>query len=431
GPKLHAAATGGAGAATVLRGAAEVWLEAGSAPGRYSVLAARPGEPEAADRAEFAVGRVAVESLRFNWDAASSARDAMNMRWDRENAIDSGAGEWTRAGARAPALYATNAHPVVLAELSVEPADIAAVELFAETGAAIGGFAAADVAFADGAARGVELATASGTAGCISKETFDLDWKAVVRDEDGTAATNALCTTGGHVFYTILGEPVEPWSNAHGDPANAWASALDVVCSNGWAKGATTVAALCAMVTTAINESNRFAYDTTDGDVNYTDATGFMHFSSALDRICGNAGRGELVNCLDCANLVTVFSNLAGAQLWTSFMGGSGFLTNPYTAIGRPQWAPPSWGPAFSYHAVSWTGDCGDGDSVFDACLRYDGDGDPTSDPKREELPAGIQFSDGSPSAPYVYRERLARPGPVGYGACISRPFDKMRPRIQ
>ncbi|MBR1837718.1 MAG: hypothetical protein IJ783_10585, partial [Kiritimatiellae bacterium] len=47
GPKLHAAATGGAGAATVLRGAAEVWLEAGSAPGRYSVLAARPGEPEA------------------------------------------------------------------------------------------------------------------------------------------------------------------------------------------------------------------------------------------------------------------------------------------------------------------------------------------------------------------------------------------------
>ena len=430
GPVLHASKTGGAGSATHVDNATSVWVQAGTAPGRYTITATHLNCPVSTTNVTFTVGRVDVESLLFNWDTTSSTNDAINLRWNYTNEINLVTGEWTRAGYRAPACYVTNARPIVRATFSAAPADLPSVTLLAETDAAIGGFAATNVAFAGGAASDVALSTKSATTNCILKETFDLTWKAVV--SNGTeVVTNTLGKTDGHVLYTILGEPVEPWNNVFGNKANAWVSALDVVCSNGWAKGAASVSSLSAMVTTAINESNRFAYDTSDGDINYTDPTGFIHFSSAVDRIRGNAGRGELVNCLDCANMVATFSNLAGAQLWTSFMGGYGFRTNPYTAIGCSPWTPPSWGATFSYHAVAWSGSCGDGDSVFDACLRYDGDGDPTTAPRREELPTGIQFSDGNPSAPYVYRERLSPPGSDGYDSCISRPSARIRFPIQ
>ena len=301
-----------------------------------------------------------------------------------------------------------------------------AVTLLAETDAAIGGFAATNVAFAGGAASGIALLTKSTTTNCILKESFELVWKAVVSNET-EIVTNTLGKTDGHVFYTILDEPEPPWVNNTIANQNAWVSALEIVCSNGWAKGSSSLSMMSACVTTAINESGRFEYDVADGDVNYTDDSGFVHLSAAIDRIGGAPGRGARVNCADCANLVTSFSNLAGAKLWTSCMGGWGFRTNPYTAIGCPPWTPPSWGASFRYHAVAWTGDCGDDDFVFDACLRYDGDGDPTTDPKREELPTGVQFSDGNSGAPFLYRERLSPPGAAGYDSCISQPTSRIR----
>jgi len=140
-----------------------------------------------------------------------------------------------------------------------------------------------------------------------------------------------------------------------------------------------------------------------------------------------------LVNCTDCGNFTTAFVNLIGGELYSSKMYtlGAGFDTNPYTAIGQPAWTPPSWGWGFSYHEVGWTGACGDGDSIFDPCLKVDGNGDPSAAPRTELLPTGMVFSDGNQGAPYVYRESLAAPGANGYGRCVAQPTSKQRRPIK
>ena len=104
-----------------------------------------------------------------------------------------------------------------------------------------------------------------------------------------------------------------------------------------------------------------------------------------------------------------------------------GFETQPYCAIGRQEWTPPSWGWGFSYHEVAWDGSASDSDKVFDACLQYDGDTDPISEPRAKTHPVSIVFSDGNESAPYVYRERLSTPGTSGYDRCLANPSKKLR----
>ena len=84
----------------------------------------------------------------------------------------------------------------------------------------------------------------------------------------------------------------------------------------------------------------------------------------------------------------------------------------------------------FNVHRVAWTGDCGDGDLVFDACLRYNGAATPT-DSFRAELPVGVMFSDGDEGSPFVYRERLCVPGTNGYDRCQARPDFKVRGQVK
>ncbi|MBR1608060.1 MAG: hypothetical protein IJ678_00415, partial [Kiritimatiellae bacterium] len=356
----------------------------------------------------------------------------LNLRWNYATPIDLAEGEWTRAGHRAPALYVTNAAPIVKADFSAEPDDLGSVTLLASTSASVGGFQTNSVPFSgNGTALDVALQTSSSTPGHIAKETFDLVWKAVVRDEDGAVVTNAIDATRGHVFYTVLDAPKAPWTTAALDNQNPWASALDLVCSSTWAGGKTTINGVSAAVTEAINSAGVFSYDIYTGGVHYTKRSGAVDLDSALKRLSGGTGNGPLVNCVDCANLVASFANLAGAKLFVGRMGGTGFRTNPYTAIGRSSWTPPEWGAAFRFHAVAWQPPCGDSEVVFDACLRYDGDGDPTSEPRTEELPAGVQFSDGDPGEPWTYRERLAAPGSDGYVSCGPHPAVAAPPFFQ
>ena len=357
-----------------------------------------------------------------------SARDAINLRWNYKDAINLATGEWTRAGYRAPACYVTNARPIVHATFSAAPADLPSVTLLAETDAAIGGFAATNVAFAGGAASDVALSTKSATTNCILKETFDLTWKAVV--SNGTEiVTNVIGKTDGHVLYTILGEPVEPWNNTKITNQNAWASALDVVCSNGWSLGLCDETNVAARIACAIFDSGRFHYETNHGTTMFVIR---RHF--ALTRFLetlSSRGNADL-NCSDCARAVTSLGNLVGCSLWSSVMENPfnrkmGFTTNPYCAIGRDEWTPPGWGWSFSYHEVAWSGSAQDSDLVFDACLQYDGDADPTTTPRAREQPVAVVFSDGNVAAPLVYRERLTPPTTGGYDKCRSVPIKKMR----
>jgi hypothetical protein len=161
-----------------------------------------------------------------------------------------------------------------------------------------------------------------------------------------------------------------------------------------------------------------------------TQTTLTVMFTECIARLNGSVDPPESVNCTDCANFVTTFANLVGHTLHSSRMGWY-FDTNPYTAIGRASWTPPGWGWAFSYHEVGWTGSAGDGDKVFDACLKVDGNGDPSTEPRTEMLPVNMVCSDGNQGAPYVYRQSLGAPGSSGYGACLSRPETKKRRTIE
>ncbi|MBR1608056.1 MAG: hypothetical protein IJ678_00395 [Kiritimatiellae bacterium] len=267
------------------------------------------------------------------------------------------------------------------------------------------------------------LTAVRNTAGFICKETFGLVWKAVVRDEDGAVVTNAIDTTRGHVFYTILDEPKAPWTSEELSESNVWASVLDVACSPDWAGGCNSKTSAASGIASGIFSSGKFRYEINDGASCFIEGNNFLlsRFLRKLD----SPGMAD-VNCTDCANATVSLSNALGCELWSSIMGFH-FDTNPYCAIGRPDWTPPSWGWGFSYHEVVWEGNAGDSDLVFDACLKYNGADNPDSGVWTKMQPIGVVFSDGDAGAPYVYRERLTPPGPSGYSRCLPNPLKKHR----
>ena len=77
---------------------------------------------------------------------------------------------------------------------------------------------------------------------------------------------------------------------------------------------------------------------------------------------------------------------------------------------------------------MAWSGNCGNSDFVYDACLRYNGAESPTNLPRVAVSPVAVMFSDGDPNDPYVYRERLTPATVDGYGGCLAIPLQIRRP---
>ena len=271
---------------------------------------------------------------------------------------------------------------------------------------------------------------ASDITNIVSRSTNEVwHWYASSVNNHPFDAHVSVATNGPSVAYSILGEPVAPWTDEYGANTNAWVTALDVVCSNGWAGGSADFSEVAGGIACAIFDSNHFQYETKHGRTMFLNKDGSFTLSLFLAAL-KRPGKADL-NCSDCAHAVTSLGNLVGCSLWSSVMedtvGGLDFETRPYCAIGRTDWTPPRWGWGFSYHEVAWDGNANDSDRVFDACLNYDGDADPTSEPRTKEQPVDVAFSDGNPSAPFVYRERLTPSGTNGYDRCLSNPSTKIR----
>lgn len=155
---------------------------------------------------------------------------------------------------------------------------------------------------------------------------------------------------------------------------------------------------------------------------------GSSHYSAGpfdctafLERLCGGMGNGVYINCSDCATIVSTFANALGCDLWQSRMG-YGFDLNELLAIGSTVWKTACGWPAFSYHEVAWKGACTAADAVYDACLRVDGDGDPTQPPRVALLPQDLRF--GNPGD-LLYRDCLATP--AGRANCNPQPATRAR----
>lgn len=228
-----------------------------------------------------------------------------------------------------------------------------------------------------------------------------------------------LATTR-HRIYVVLDTPTAPWKQGSDltDTQLPWTDMLDRACY--WALGAKTTADAGRKITEAV-------FGLGGGPVEYDCPGGGgtryawpqFYLTAFLERIDGGYGRGGYVNCSDCATIVATFANGVGCDLWQSRMG-YGFDLNPLLAIGSAVWQPACGWSGFSYHEVAWDGGCMLTDHVWDACLKVDGDLDPTAAPQTPMTVAGMEFAD--------YRARLVPP--YDFADCAPQPDTKQRRNV-
>src|SRR5260221_13313716 len=174
----------------------------------------------------------------------------------------------------------------------------------------------------------------------------------------------AMCIPS-HGFYGLLDTPFLLWLQPPTPPASVtqlpWVDALDQACV--WAAGKLNPLDAAAAVTQAVNSNLGITYDISHGASKYTQAvssTSWFFCRAFLAFINQQpAGKGNVVNCTDCATIVSSFANLLGCQLAAAVMASAGgFLCNKIIAIGGGAvWNYP-FPPAnrFAYHEVAGRG---------------------------------------------------------------------------
>jgi len=365
---------------------------------------------------------IAVEAIRFNHDVNAASHDALNIR---ENASGfSAPPEWRRFISINPedsrAAYAIeptlgNAITVLASLSSTDPA-LAFAEIRVKERVKArpvnfingkSGFVAFDL---------VDPPTAFGRVG-----VWDVAWHWQYRP--GPRDYWRAFDVTRHRFYVVLGVPTSPWNQLPHAAANTqlpWTDVLDYACR--WAAGAQTRDFAAALVTRAVYAlgPSLVTYDCPGGGSSHY-SWGHFDCTAFVERLRGGIGNGVYVNCSDCATIVSTFANALGCDLWQSRMGW-GFALNELLAIGGHNWQTACGWSAFSYHEVAWENACASGDDVFDACLRVDGDGDPTQPPHVALLPQDLTF--GNPGD-LLYRDRLATP--PGRANCNPQPATRQR----
>ena len=245
----------------------------------------------------------------------------------------------------------------------------------------------------------------------------------------------AAFATTHHRIYTVLEVPKSPWEQTPYAATNdhlPWTEVMDYACT--WAIGSNDRDTTAAKVTERVNAlgPSRIEYDCPGGGGSHYTLGNAFSCTQFLDRIAGGLGNGKYVNCTDCATIVSTFSNILGCDLWQSCMrekpdywASNPFKCNEVIAIGGSTWDTPCGWAGFKYHEVAWRGGCDVNDEVFDACLKVDGDSDPTSSPHTLLLPVNMKF--GTCDGPLQYRRRLATPASDGCPRCKPQPSTKQR----
>ena len=186
--------------------------------------------------------------------------------------------------------------------------------------------------------------------------------------------------------------------------ATPWVAALDLVAR--WSNGAATSrSGVLSAAVRGVNQSG-LRYDVNTGAPAYTWGSQLQSPSVDLSAFLDGFANGRIVNCLDCAGLVSKLAAQAGADSNVVIIGW-GFRLYWLRGIGYSSYTNSLFGGshAFSYHAFA----SGDGAStVHDACLSVDDDSRPWSAPHREGLPLGMDYDH--------YRDQLSpdnvpRPG--------------------
>lgn len=231
-----------------------------------------------------------------------------------------------------------------------------------------------------------------------------------------------------HRIYSLLELPKSPWLQSPYNASNIqlpWTDVMDYACN--WAMGKKTLdTAACAVTQNVFNLGpSVVTYDCPGGGGTHY-ANSSFNCTAFIERLHGGLGNGQYVNCTDCATIVSTFANVVGCDLWQSRMGYY-FDLNPILAIGSNVWETAcDWG-GFRYHEVAWKGACNHDDGVFDACLKVDGDPDPTTSPHIPEQPCNMRFGNTGDGQ---YRDKLAAPPNSNRENCAPRPDTQIRRTI-
>ncbi len=352
---------------------------------------------------------ITLETIRLNHDPTSRTTGAFSIR--KNETIPVVLPEWrNKASFRpddAPAAYAYNLvkdlivtkkmRVQIKAQLSCTDSETTKVLVKAQDGHprpnnVLGTVAETEVTFLQGRAE-AELCLDNvripdvgvGVSTIIWKWQYSLDGKRWVD-----------ITTTTHKIYTVVDLPGDPWEPTSTNINNTqlpWTEVLEFACA---------VAVSTTNVTDAATRITLWTNSLGPQFVQYDNPGGgwqgftFEHpprFDCSEFLLLLNGGtntQGPLVNCDDCAAIVTSFSNILGCRLREVDLGGQfSFLLNPNMKIGRK----PVPNGFFSRHNVGWLGNLTANGLVLDACVQLDSD----VRTAKFAVPVNIAFRDYKP----------------------------------
>jgi hypothetical protein len=194
-------------------------------------------------------------------------------------------------------------------------------------------------------------------------------------------------------------------------PDLPWVAVVDDA-TRAIAGAASDAAGARALLVHHVYEEMGLAYDRAQGASHYTDypnATGYTHATFLLARFLSR-DLGKIVNCTDCASILSTYSNMIGADLRYAIIGWS-FNLNPIQGIGSSSFGSPfdSGRLSFTYHAVTSADST---TTIHDATLAVDGDMTPAQAPYTKQLVQGMPGAEylkrlsGDPRAGYIYVDK-------------------------
>jgi hypothetical protein len=238
----------------------------------------------------------------------------------------------------------------------------------------------------------------------VNRYDVALKWSFEAKGDEGWKPIPGATQQAKLRIYGVLGNEIGTTA-----PNLPWVAVVDAATAK--IGGATKDAAeVRKILVQYVYEEMSLRYDRKSGASAYTTypsgyASARFDLTSFLKR-----SRGDVVNCTDCASILSSYSNMIGAGLHYAIIGFS-FSLNPIMGIGSATFGSPfdSGRMGFNYHAVTTH----DGSkTINDATLALDGDSDPKVAPQTKMLVQNVSGTEYltrlSPGLPeYKYADQI------------------------
>ncbi len=326
---------------------------------------------------------VCLESVSFNYNTASAASDAMNIRMNYTQ--DVVIPEWQKNKKSYPAAYIKSNTIAIQAVFTAAPGVTSAQVRATKMYGLLGDVNLNTVNFTNGTSNPVIFQVSGNTPNDV--EVFTQKWRWYSKNINNANTPEIHLGDSQNRIFNVLAQPQSPWT-ASGQ-SEPWVDVLNEAC---WrAKNETTVEGAAGKMT-------HYLYSSTGGLYVYVSryTTGSNNQSFNLTGFLNNIPNIGFVNCYDMGKSLVIFSNVLGCGLSYKYSDPFGSL-HCIKAIGRnwnccERFGNHGFGSITSY--------------VYDACLTVDGDADPDNPPHVEEWMINILWD--------LYKQKVVKTGSPG-----------------